>query len=67
MKLKKKEDRNMDASGLLRRMNKLPTGGMETKCEAETEEKAIWRLPHLRIHPIYRHQTQTLLSMTGSK
>jgi hypothetical protein len=30
---------------------------METKCGAETEGKAIQRLPHLGIHPIYRHQT----------
>jgi hypothetical protein len=28
---------------------------METKCEAETEGKAIQRLPHLGIHLIYRH------------
>jgi hypothetical protein len=39
---------------LLRRGNKILTGGnMETKCGAETAGKAIQRLPHLRIHPIY--------------
>jgi hypothetical protein len=68
MKLKKKEDQSVDASVLLRRGNKIPTGGdIETKCGAETEGKAIQRLPHLRIHPIYSHQTQTLLwtSMRG--
>jgi len=30
----------------------IPTGGnMETKCGAETERKAIQRLPHMGIHP----------------
>ena len=54
----------MDASVLLRRVNKILTGGnMETKCGAETEEKAIQRLPHLGIHPIFGHQTETLLQM----
>jgi hypothetical protein len=44
-------------SVLLRRKNKILTGGnMETKCEAETEGKAMERLPHLGIHPIYSHQ-----------
>jgi hypothetical protein len=61
MKLKKKEDKSVVASGLLRRGNKIPTGGnTETKCRAETEGKAIQRLPHLGIHPICTHQTQTL-------
>ena len=66
MKLKK-EDQSVDASVLLRRGNKIFTGGnMETKCGAETEGKAIQRLPHLGIHPIYSHQTQTLLLMPRS-
>ena len=61
MKLKK-EDQHMDASVLLRRGNKILTGGnTETNCGAETEGKAIQRLPHLGIHHIYCHQTQTLL------
>jgi hypothetical protein len=34
---------------------------METKLGADTEGKAIQRLPHLGTHSIYRHQTQTLL------
>jgi hypothetical protein len=43
----------MGASVLLRRGNKIFTGGnMETKYGAETEGKTIWRLPHLGIHPI---------------
>jgi hypothetical protein len=46
IKPKKKEDQNVDASLLLRRGNKILTGGnMETKCGAETEGKAILRLP----------------------
>jgi hypothetical protein len=41
-KPKKKEDQNVDASVLLRRENKILTGGnMETKCGVETEGKAI--------------------------
>jgi hypothetical protein len=64
MKLKKKEDQSMDTSILLRRGNKIPMGGVtETKFEADTEGKAIQRLPHLGIHPIYNYQTQTLLQM----
>jgi hypothetical protein len=59
MKPKKKEDQNVDASLLFRRVNKILTGGnMETKCGAETEGKVIQRLPHLGIHPtIFSHQT----------
>ena len=42
MKLKKKEDQSEDASVLLRRRNKILTGGkIDTKCGAETEGKAI--------------------------
>ena len=67
MKLKKKEDQRVDTSVLLRRGNKIPMGGdTETKCGPETEGKAIQRLPYLGIHPIYCHQTQTLLWMSTS-
>lgn len=53
-KLKKKEDQNVDASVLLKRGNKIFTGGnVETKYEAENEGKAILRLPYLGIHPIH--------------
>jgi hypothetical protein len=56
MKPKKKEDKSVDASVLLKRRNKILTGeNMETNCGAETEGKIIQRLPHLRIHPIYSH------------
>jgi hypothetical protein len=62
MKLKEKEDQSVDVSVLLRKGNKiLMRGHTKTKYGAETEGKAISRLPHLGIHPIYSHQTQTLL------
>jgi hypothetical protein len=42
MKLKKKEDHNVDTSVLLRSENKIPMGGVtDTKCEAETEGMTI--------------------------
>jgi hypothetical protein len=67
MKPEKKENQNVDASVLFRRVNKMLTGGnMEIKFGAEIEGKAIQRLPHLGIHPIYSHQTLTLLWMPGS-
>jgi hypothetical protein len=51
----------------LKKGNKIITGGkMETRCGAEMEGKAIQRLPHLGIHPIYSHQPQTLLCMPKS-
>jgi hypothetical protein len=57
MKPKKKEDQNMDASVLLRRVNLIRMkGNMESKYGAETEGKAIQRLPHKGIHHIYSHQ-----------
>jgi hypothetical protein len=53
---------SVDASDLPRKWNKILKGGNnETKYGAETEGMAIQRLPHLGIHPIYRHQTQTVL------
>lgn len=56
-RLKKKEDQSVDTSVLLRRGNKMLMGGdTETKCGAETGGKAIQRLPHLGIHPIYSKQ-----------
>jgi hypothetical protein len=67
MKFKKKEDLSMDALVLLSRGNKILMGGnMETKSGAETEGKVIQRIPQLGIHPIYSHQTQTLLWMPRS-
>jgi hypothetical protein len=67
MKLKKEEDQSMDTSFFLRKGNKIPMGGaIETKSEAETKVKAIQRLPHMGIHPIYSYHTQRLLWMLGS-
>jgi hypothetical protein len=52
MKLKKKEDQSVDTSVPLIRVNKIPMEvDTETKCGAETEGKAIQRLPHLGIYP----------------
>jgi hypothetical protein len=57
MKLKKNEDKSVYALVLLRRGNKiLMRGNTETKCGAETEGKAIQRLPHLGIHPTCRNK-----------
>jgi hypothetical protein len=44
----------------------LSKGNTGTKCGPENEGKAIQRLPKLGIHPIYSHQTQTLLGMPRS-
>jgi hypothetical protein len=46
---------------LFRRGNKIPMEGVtETKFGAEPEGTTIQRLPHLGIHPINNHHTQTL-------
>jgi hypothetical protein len=64
MKLKKKEDQSINTLILLRRGNKIPMEEVtETKFGAETEDMTIQRLPHLWIHSINNHQTQTLLQM----
>jgi hypothetical protein len=53
MKFKKKEDQSVYTSIFLIRGSKMPMEGVtETKFGAETEGKAIQRLPHLGIHPI---------------
>jgi hypothetical protein len=60
----KRKDQSADTSILLRMGNKIPMEGVtETKFGAETEVMTIHRLPHLGIHPINKHQTQTLLQM----
>jgi hypothetical protein len=44
--------------------NKIPMEGVtETKFGAEMEERTTQRLSHPGIHPIYNHQTQTILHM----
>jgi hypothetical protein len=60
----KKEDQSVDTLILLRMGNKMPMEGVtETKFKAEIEGMTTQRLPHLGIHPINNHQTQTLLWM----
>jgi hypothetical protein len=44
--------------------NKIPMEGVtDTKFRVETEGMSIQKLPHLGIHPINNHQTQTLWQM----
>jgi hypothetical protein len=60
MKLKK-EDQSVDTLFLLRMGSKIPMEGItKTKFGAEPEGTTIQRLPHLGIHSINNHQTQTL-------
>jgi hypothetical protein len=67
MKLKKKEDQSEDTSFLLIMGNKIPMEGItETKFGAKMEGRTIQRLSQPGIHPIYHHQTQTLLHMPAS-
>jgi hypothetical protein len=62
MKTKKKEDQSMDALVLLRRENKYSQEEIcRQKYRAETEGKVVQRQSHLKIHPIYSHQTWTQL------
>jgi hypothetical protein len=66
MKLKEKEDQSVDTSFLLKMGNKIPMEGVtETKFRAKMERKTIQRLPNPGIHPIYNHQTQTLLYISA--
>ena len=63
-KIKKKEDPWVDTSFLPRIGNKISMEGVaETKFGAKTKGWTIQRLPHHEIHPIIKHQTQTLLHM----
>ena len=64
MELKKRKDQSVGTSILPRRGNKILMEGVtETKCGVQTEGMVSQRLPHLGIHPIYNHQTKTLLWM----
>ena len=63
-KIKKKEDQRVDTSFLPRIGNKISMEGVaETNFGAKTKGWTIQSLPHLGIHPIMSHQTQTLLHM----
>ena len=56
MKLKKKEDQNVDVSVLHRMGKKTFAGGnIRTKSGAETKGKTTQRLPHIGIHTICGH------------
>jgi hypothetical protein len=62
MKLKKNEDQSVDTMLLLRIGNKTPMEGVtETMFGAEMKGWTIQRQPHLGIHHIISHQTQTPL------
>ena len=64
MNLKKKEYQSVDTSIFLTWGNKIPMEGVtETKFRAKTEGSTIQRLPHVGIHLMNNHQTQTLLQM----
>jgi hypothetical protein len=64
MKLKKKEDQSVDTLLFLRMgINISMQGVTETKYGAETDGLTIQKLPHLGIHTINNHQTQTLWQM----
>jgi hypothetical protein len=61
MKLRKKEDQSVGTLFLPRIGNKIPMEGVtDTEFGAEPEGMIIQRLPHVGIHPINSHQTQTL-------
>jgi hypothetical protein len=66
MKIKKKEDQNVDTSFLLIMENKIPMEGVtETKFGADMEGRIIQRLSYPGIYPIISYQTQTLLHMSA--
>jgi hypothetical protein len=63
-KIKKKRDQCVNASFLPRICNKILMQGVtETKFGAKMKGWTIQTLPHLGVHPIISHQTQTLLCM----
>jgi hypothetical protein len=67
MKLKNKEDQSVDTLFLLRMGNKRPMEGVtETKFRVEKEERTSQKMPYRGIHPVYNHQTQTLLHMPST-
>lgn len=62
IKLKKKEVQSVDTLFLLRMGNKISMDQV-IKFWAEMEGRTMQSLPYLGIHPINKHQTQTLLHM----
>jgi hypothetical protein len=64
MKVKEKEDKHVDTLSLLRMGNKIPMEGItETMFGAETKVWITQTPPHPGIHPIFSHQSQTLMQM----
>jgi hypothetical protein len=64
MKIKKNEDQPVDTSFLLRIGNKIAMkGDTAMKFGGKVKGWTIQRLPHLGIHPIINHSTQTLFYM----
>jgi hypothetical protein len=60
----KKEDQSMDISFLLRMGNNIPMEGVTEKIfRGNKEGRTKQTVPHLGIHPINSHKTQTLLHM----
>ena len=59
MKFKKNEDQSVNASSVLLRMgNKIIIEGIVgASVKQRLKERLSSDLPHLGIHPIYRHQT----------
>ena len=66
MKLKKKEDQSVGATVLFRRRLEYWQEKIWRKRVEQSEGRAIQRLSHLGIHPIFSYQTQTLLWMPRS-
>jgi hypothetical protein len=60
-KIKKKEDQHVDTSFLPGIGNSIPLEGVtETKFGVKMKGWTIQRLPHMGVHSIISHQTQTL-------
>jgi len=56
------EDFKKDISNSLKETQE-NAGNTRSKRGAETEGNSIQTLPHLGVHPTFRHQTQSLLQM----
>jgi hypothetical protein len=66
MKLKKRQDKSVGPTVLPRKGENSHGSKYRDKVWGESEGKAIQRLPHMGIHPIYSHQSQTLVWMARS-
>jgi hypothetical protein len=66
MKPKKKEDQNVDSSVLFRRVTKYSKEDIWRQSVEERLKERSSRDSPMEIHPIYSHQTQTILQMPRS-